>query len=333
MTLELSDVVKTYPVRHGVLGRRTASVQAVSGVSLSVPAGTTYGLVGETGCGKSTLGRCAARLNEPDDGVVSVDQAEITHLRGAHLRGVRRKVQTVFQDPFASLNPRMSIQAILREPLIIHKLHPGRHDERVGTLLEQVGLNPSWAGRYPHELSGGQRQRVGIARALAVEPDVVVLDEPVSALDVSVQAGVLNLLCDLQEKLGLTYLFISHDLSVVRHLSHQVGVMYLGRIVESGPAERVYASPKHPYTKALLSSIPMPDPRAERARERIVLSGDLPSPMSPPSGCHFHTRCPLATEICSQIVPETQIADTGQAVACHHADLATHMPTNRHKER
>ena len=320
-TLELTDLVKTYPVRRGVLGRRSGSVQAVSGVSISIPAGTTYGLVGETGCGKSTLGRCAARLNEPDDGTVLVGDDEITHLRGGRLRGLRRRVQTVFQDPFASLNPRMSIRAILREPLTIHGLHEGGQDERVRALLEQVGLNPEWAGRYPHELSGGQRQRVGIARALAVEPDVVILDEPVSALDVSVQAGVLNLLCDLQETLGLTYLFISHDLSVVRHLSHQVGVMYLGRIVESGPADEVYSSPRHPYTQALLSSIPLPDPRAERTRERIVLSGDLPSPMSPPTGCHFHTRCAKATEICSRLVPTTRVTETGQSVACHHAEL------------
>ncbi|UYM04236.1 ABC transporter ATP-binding protein [Solicola gregarius] len=320
-TLELTDLIKTYAVRRGVLGRRSGSVQAVSGVSIRVPAGTTYGLVGETGCGKSTLGRCAARLNEPDDGTVMVGDDEITRLRGGQLRDVRRKVQTVFQDPFASLNPRMSIRSIVREPLTIHGLHAGKRDERVRALLEQVGLNPEWAGRYPHELSGGQRQRVGIARALAVEPDVIVLDEPVSALDVSVQAGVLNLLCDLQDTLGLTYLFISHDLSVVRHLSHQVGVMYLGRIVESGPADEVYATPRHPYTQALLSSIPLPDPRAERTRERIVLTGDLPSPMSPPPGCHFHTRCTKATEICSRLVPETRMTPAGQSVACHHAEL------------
>lgn len=247
--------------------------------------------------------------------------AEITHLRGARLRDVRRKVQIVFQDPFASLNPRMSIRSILREPLVIHGLRPGEHDKRVRALLEQVGLNADWENRYPHELSGGQRQRVGIARALAVEPEVIILDEPVSALDVSVQAGVLNLLCDLQETLGLTYLFISHDLSVVKHLSHQVGVMYLGRIVETGSVADVYSSPRHPYTQALLSAIPLPDPRAERTRERIVLTGDVPSPMSPPTGCHFHTRCWKATEICSQLVPETRVTDTGQAVACHHADV------------
>jgi oligopeptide/dipeptide ABC transporter ATP-binding protein len=320
-TLRIEDLVTEYPIRSGLLGRRTGTVQAVAGVSLSVPAGQTFGLVGETGCGKSTLGRSVVRLTEIQGGAISLGTETISKLSDRDFRPVRRRVQLVFQDPYASLNPRMTVGSILAEPLVVHHLNAGRRQERVRELLEVVGLDPARASRYPHEFSGGQRQRIGIARALAVEPEVLVLDEPVSALDVSVQAGILNLLDDLQRELGLTYLFIAHDLSVVRHLSHQVGVMYLGRIVEQGPVDAIYERPLHPYTQALLSAVPVPDPRVERARERIVLRGDVPSPANPPSGCRFRTRCWKATEVCAVEVPAPRLLDD-RLVACHHADDA-----------
>ncbi len=319
--LLVEDVVKEYPTHGGLLHRRTGSVQAVSGVSLEVPAGQTFGLVGESGCGKSTLGRAIVRLTDIQGGSISLGSDTISTLSHHDFRAVRRRIQLVFQDPFASLNPRLSVRSIMTEPLVVHGLHADRREARIKELLELVGLDPDHVSRFPHEFSGGQRQRIGIARALAVEPQVLVLDEPVSALDVSVQAGILNLLDDLQRELGLTYLFIAHDLSVVRHLSHRVGVMYLGRVVEQGPVDTLFERPLHPYTQALLSAVPVADPRIERSRERIVLQGDVPSPADPPSGCRFRTRCWRATQICATTVPESRLLD-GRQVACHHADTA-----------
>jgi peptide/nickel transport system ATP-binding protein len=315
--VELRGLKKHYPVRGGLLGGDKRVVKAVDGVDLDIAASETLGLVGESGCGKSTLGRTLLRLIEPTAGTVHFDGQEVTALSDAELRPLRKKMQIIFQDPFASLNPRMTVGKIVAEGLIIHGLKAGAAlDERVDELLELVGLRPEAKRRYPHEFSGGQRQRVGIARALATEPTFIVCDEPISALDVSIQAQVVNLLQDLQHRLGLTYLFIAHDLTVVRHISTRVAVMYLGEIVELATAEALYADPKHPYTKALLSAVPVPDP--ERQHERIVLEGEVPSPLNPPSGCKFHPRCPVAIDRCKVEAPALVTLGARQ-VACHLA--------------
>jgi oligopeptide transport system ATP-binding protein len=318
--MNVKDLKMYFPVTAGLIfQRKIADVKAVDGLSFHVKRGETLGLVGESGCGKSTTGRAILQLYKPTAGSVDFGGTELTNIKGNELRKMRRRMQMIFQDPYASLNPRMSVGSIIGEPLQIHGLSKGgaARRERIQELMRVVGLNPYYANRYPHEFSGGQRQRIGIARALAVEPDFIVADEPVSALDVSIQAQIINLMEDLQQQFGLTYLFIAHDLSVVRHISDRVGVMYLGKMMEMADRNELYENPLHPYTKALLSAVPVPDPAVEIGRERIILTGDVPSPLRPPPGCVFSTRCPIVIDECRQVIPEWRDVGGGHWVACH----------------
>jgi oligopeptide transport system ATP-binding protein len=320
--LEVKDLKMYFPITQGILmQRKVGDVRAVDNVSFFIRKGETLGLVGESGCGKSTTGRSILQLYRPTGGSVKFGETELTTLKGEDLRKMRRRMQMIFQDPYASLNPRMTVGDIIGEPLDIHHLAKGKaRQERVQELLRLVGLNPYFANRYPHEFSGGQRQRIGVARALAVEPEFIVCDEPVSALDVSIQAQIINLLEELQGELGLTYLFIAHDLSVVRHISDRIAVMYVGKMVELADRNALYQRPLHPYTKALMSAVPVPDPEVEGRRQRIILTGDVPSPVNPPMGCRFHPRCRYTREECSQREPEFREVETDHWVACHFWD-------------
>ncbi len=319
--LTIEDLKMHFPIYKGVIRRQVGAVHAVDGVSFSIKRGETLGLVGESGCGKSTTGRTILQLYKPTAGSVHFDGVDLVHLKGEELRGMRRKMQMIFQDPYASLNPRMSVGDIIGEPLMVHNVSNAKEiQERVEHLLRLVKMEPSFVNRYPHEFSGGQRQRIGVARALALQPSFIICDEPISALDVSIQAQVVNLLEELQEQFNLTYLFIAHDLSMVRHISNRVAVMYLGVIVELADRDALYNTPLHPYTQALLSAVPIPDPVADAKRKRVILEGDVPSPVNPPSGCRFRTRCPIAEAICAEERPAFREIMPDHFVACHFAE-------------
>ena len=316
--LKVKNMKKHFPIKNKLFQKQNSSVKAVDGISFDVNRGETIGLVGESGCGKSTTGRMLMKLLEPTEGEIYYNGEDVTNLEERDFRPYRKKIQMIFQDPYASLNPRMKVGDIISEPLIIHNFDKSTREKKVKDLLEIVGLSGYHAKKYPHEFSGGQRQRIGVARALIMNPELIIADEPVSALDVSIQSQILNLLDDLQEEFKLTYVFIGHDLSVIEHISDRVGVMYLGKLVELAPKEKLYAEPLHPYTKALLSAVPIPDPTDKR--ERIILSGDIPSPANPPSGCTFHTRCPFAFDKCKQVVPKWREVKEGRFAACHLLD-------------
>jgi oligopeptide transport system ATP-binding protein len=319
--LHVDDLKMHFPIYRGVFQRQVGAVRAVDGVSFDVKRGETLGLVGESGCGKSTTGRTILQLYKPTSGAVTFDGTNLVTLKGEQMRQMRRKMQMIFQDPYASLNPRMTVAQLVGEPLIVHSAATGAEiTERVAHLLQLVNLNPAFATRYPHEFSGGQRQRIGVARALALQPSFIICDEPISALDVSIQAQVVNLLEELQEQFHLTYLFIAHDLSMVKHISDRVAVMYLGVIVELATRDELYAKPLHPYTQALLSAVPIPDPVADAKRKRTILQGDVPSPANPPSGCRFRTRCPIAEAVCAETRPEFREIRPGHFVACFFAE-------------
>ena len=319
--LHVDDLKMHFPIYRGVFQRQVGAVRAVDGVSFDVKRGETLGLVGESGCGKSTTGRTILQLYKPTSGKVEFDGTNLVTLKGENMRQMRRKMQMIFQDPYASLNPRMTVAQLVGEPLMVHNVATGAEiNDRVAHLLELVNLNPAFATRYPHEFSGGQRQRIGVARALALQPSFIICDEPISALDVSIQAQVVNLLEELQEQFNLTYLFIAHDLSMVKHISDRVAVMYLGVIVELATRDELYSKPLHPYTRALLSAVPIPDPIADAKRERVILKGDVPSPANPPSGCRFRTRCPIAEAVCAETRPEFREIKPGHFVACFFAE-------------